>query len=180
MLVCPFTFCSRRARRRDTLCSRSRSSRSCWASACILILLWYAFSSSNSCCSCIFKTWHSASCASSKRSWERQTIETFHYGVTTHDTQGEDCEEGERMGWDFVFLAIQLVSIVLRFTEQRTYSDKERWQWAHSADASDADEQWRLRNHDPSCRDQTAGGANIHSSPFARGKEKISCSVQMD
>lgn len=49
----------------------------------------------------------------------------FHYGVTTHDTLGEDCGERERMGWDFVFLAIQLVSIVLGFTEQRTYSDKD-------------------------------------------------------
>lgn len=104
----------------------------------------------------------------------------FHYGVTTHDTLGEDCGERERMGWDFVFLAIQLVSIVLGFTEQRTYSDKDWWLWAHSADASDADERWRLRNHDPCCREQTAGGANIHSCPFARGKEKVSCSVQLD
>lgn len=66
------TLVSSRALRRDTLCSSSFLSRSCWASVCILILLWYAFNSSNSCCSCIRSTWHSASCASSRRNWERE------------------------------------------------------------------------------------------------------------
>lgn len=64
-----FTLCSSRALRMDTLCSRSLTSLSCWVSVCILILLWYALSSSNSCCSCILSTWYSASCVSSNRSW---------------------------------------------------------------------------------------------------------------
>lgn len=61
------TFCSNRALRKDTLCSSSFLSRSCCDSVCILILLWYAFRSSSSCCSCIRNTWHSDSCASSSR-----------------------------------------------------------------------------------------------------------------
>ena len=86
---------------------------------------------------------------------------------------------GRRREWDgtFVFLAIQLVSIVLGFTKQRTYSDKDWWQWAHSADASDADEQWCLRNHDPYCREQTAVGANVHSSPFFLKAKKRSLAL---
>lgn len=66
------TLCSSRALRIDTLCSRSLTSLSCCESVWILILLWYAFSSSSSCCSCIFSAWYSASWVSSNLSWRKR------------------------------------------------------------------------------------------------------------
>lgn len=71
------TFCSRCALRSDTRCSSFWSSLSCCASVCILILLWYALSSSISCWSCSLRAWHSASWASSSRSCKIIAKTTF-------------------------------------------------------------------------------------------------------